>query len=91
MRLLVGMHDYGTGLDLSSFEVVADFAVDSVPAGENLVKKFKAKTNGVWELVLPKPSTALTKGKLTVSVKDKQGNVSRIERTFSVVPPATGR
>ncbi len=41
-RLLVGMHDYGTGLDLSSFEVVADFAVDGVPAGENLVKEFKA-------------------------------------------------
>ena len=38
------MHDYGTGLDLSSFEVVADFAVDGVPAGENLAAKFKAKT-----------------------------------------------
>src|SRR5205814_4210768 len=26
-RLLVGMHDYGSGLDLSSFEVKADFSV----------------------------------------------------------------
>jgi hypothetical protein len=38
----------------------------------------------VWELKLGKPITDLAKGKLTVSVKDRQGNVSRIERTFSV-------
>jgi hypothetical protein len=30
----------------------------------------------------------LPKGKLTVSVKDKQGNVSRIERTFTVAAAA---
>jgi len=83
-RLLVGMHDYGTGLDLSSFEVVADFAVDGVPAGENLVKKLKALPDNRWELQLARPLTELPKGKLTVSIKDKQGNVSRIERTFSV-------
>ena len=37
-----------------------------------------------WERRLRKPVTGLAKGKLTVSVKDRQGNVSRIERTFSV-------
>jgi hypothetical protein len=41
-------------------------------------------SDGVWELALATPLTNLPKGKLTVSVKDRQGNTSRIERTFSV-------
>jgi hypothetical protein len=83
-RLLVGMYDYGTGLDMDSFRVVADFALDGVPAGQDLAAKFRPKSQGVWELKLTKPVTALPKGKLTVLVKDRQGNTSRIERTFSV-------
>jgi hypothetical protein len=86
-RILVGMHDYDTGLDMKSFEVVADFAVDGVPAGEDLAPRFKSRSQGVWELRLDKPITELPKGKLTVSVKDGQGNTSRIERTFSVGKP----
>jgi hypothetical protein len=58
-----------------------------VAAGQNLASKFKAKTPGVWELTLSKPLTELAKGKLTVSIKDRQGNVTRMERTFAVVPP----
>lgn len=83
-RIQVGMHDYDTGLDMDSFQVVADFAVDGLAAGQNLASKFKAKTPGVWEWTLPKPLTVLPKGKLTVAVKDCQGNISRIERTFFV-------
>jgi hypothetical protein len=33
---------------------------------------------------LARPVTELSKGRITASVKDRQGNVSRIERTFSV-------
>jgi hypothetical protein len=83
-RILVGMHDYNTGLDVESFAVVADFAIDGTEPGENLAKKFKALPDGRWELRLEKPVAELPKGKLTVSVKDKQGNVTRIDRTFSV-------
>jgi hypothetical protein len=78
------MHDTGSGLDAGSFEVVADFPVDDTPAGRNLANRFRARSPGVWELTLGKPITELPKGKLTVSVKDRQGNVTRIERTFSV-------
>jgi hypothetical protein len=81
-RILVGMHDYGTGLDAASFAVVADFAVNGTPAGQNLAAKFKPLGGGVYELKPPAPLT-VERGKLTVSVKDKQGNVTRIERTFS--------
>jgi hypothetical protein len=83
-RILVGMHDYYTGLDLDSFEVVADFPIDGVAANENLAKKFKALPDFRWELHLSRPITELPRGKLTVVVKDRQGNATRIERTFSV-------
>ena len=84
-RLLVGMHDYDSGLDLESFQVVADFPVAGVPAGQNLAAKFKRTSDGVWELNLPTPIHNLPRGRLTVSVRDRQGNVTRVERTFSVV------
>ena len=83
-RLLVGMHDYYTGLDMDSFRVVADFPVDGVAAGQNLAAKFQPKSSGVWELKLSQPIARLPKGKIEVSVKDRQGNMSRIERTFSI-------
>jgi hypothetical protein len=83
-RILVGMDDYYTGLDMNTFEVTADFPVDGTPAGRNLAPRFHEKSQGVWELKLGRPITNLPKGKLTVSVRDRQGNVARIERTFSV-------
>jgi hypothetical protein len=85
-RLLVGMHDYDSGLDLATFTVTADFAIDGVVAGQSLAARFKPRTAGVWELALRKPITDLARGKLIVAIKDRQGNVSRIERTFSVRP-----
>ncbi len=68
---------------------MADFPLDGTEAGQNLGPKFKAKTPGVWELALSRPLARLPKGKLTVSVKDRQGNVTRIDRTFSAgtAPP----
>src|SRR5207244_8859749 len=65
-RILVGMHDYDTGLDLDSFQVVADFPLDGVAAEENLARKFKSKPDGVWELQLAAPVRNLPRGKLTV-------------------------
>ena len=81
-RIVVGMHDYG-GLDTNSFQVVASFGIDGIAAGQNLAGKFQTVSPGVWELKLGSAIT-VPAGKLTVSVKDRQGNVSRIERTFSV-------
>jgi hypothetical protein len=85
-RILVGMHDYDTGLDLDSFTVVADFPVDGVPAGEDLARRFKDLPDSRWELKLARPITELRRGQLTVAIKDRQGNVSRIERSFSIRP-----
>src|SRR5262249_26607235 len=83
-RILVGMHDYYTGLDMASFHVVADFPVNGVPAGQDLAGQFKETSPGAWELRLAQPIRALAKGKLTASVRDRQGNVERVRRTFVV-------
>jgi hypothetical protein len=83
-RILIGMHDYGSGLDMDRFKVEADFPIDDAPAGEDLTKRFKPLSPGVWELKLPKPIRELKAGWLFVSIADKQGNVTKIERRFSV-------
>ena len=76
------MHDVYTGLDMDSFCVTADFPIDGMPAGENLAPRFQALSENRWELTLKTPITSLPDGKVTVAVKDRQGNWSRIERTF---------
>ena len=83
-RILVGMHDYDSGLDLDSFSVTADFPVDGVAAGQNLASRFKPTTPGVREWKLAKPLANLPHATLTVSIKDRQGNLTRIVRSFSV-------
>jgi hypothetical protein len=82
-RILVGMHDAFSGLDLKTFEVIADFPLAGAAAGTNLAGRFRPVSPGVWELVLEQPLAELPRGKLSVAVRDRQGNVSRIERVFS--------
>jgi hypothetical protein len=83
-RLLVGMHDYFSGLDLDSFQVTADFALNGTPAGENLASKFQPAGEAVWERKLKAPVAELRQGVMTVSVKNRQGNRTEIQRRFSV-------
>ena len=83
-RIVIGMHDYYSGLDSKSFSVTADVEIAGVSAGENLATQFKQTHSGVWEWKLASPITSGNEARLNVSVKDKQGNIARIERTFSV-------
>jgi len=83
-RIVVGMIDYYSGLDASSFEVVASFDVDGVAAGENLASRFRETTTGVRELLLKRPIRELEGARLKISVRDRRGNMTRIGRSFSV-------
>jgi hypothetical protein len=85
-RILIGMTDAFSGIDSNSFEVRADFAFSGVSPGENLASMFTALPDSRWELKLASPMKAVDQGKLTVSIKDRQGNVQRVERKFSVRP-----
>jgi hypothetical protein len=75
------MHDYYSGLDPASFKVTADIAVDGIASNTNLAPNFKELSPGVWELKLSKP---LASGRLSVEIRDRQGNTSRIERLYTV-------
>jgi hypothetical protein len=83
-RIVIGAFDYYSGLDAASLTVTADFAIDGIAAGENLAAKFTSNSSRVWEWKLSTPITDLPRGKLAVSVKDQQGNITRIERTLFV-------
>jgi hypothetical protein len=83
-RILIGMHDYLTGLDEKSLSVTSDFTIDGRQPGRNLADQFLSSADGVWEWKLTRPITSLTEGTLTVSVRDRAGNVTKIARTFSV-------
>lgn len=82
-RILVGMYDYGTWLGMNTFSVMADFPIGEIPPGRNLADQFKALPNHRWELQLQRPVTVPLRGKLTVSIKDMQGNITRVERSVS--------
>ena len=75
-----------SGLDPASFRVTADVAVDGAAPGTNLASKFSEVAKSIWELKLSKPVESLPSGRLSIEVKDRQGNASRIERLFSVKP-----
>ncbi|CEF49034.1 unnamed protein product, partial [uncultured bacterium] len=85
-RLLVGMQDFDSGLDMKTFQVIADVNLDGIAAGQNLASKFKLKTQGVWEWTLAHAVKELPRAKINVSVQDCQGNTTRIERSFFVAP-----
>jgi hypothetical protein len=86
-QIVMGMHDYYSGLDMDSFSVTADFEIDGVAAGKNMASHFKQLSDGIWQWKPSAAPTSLNRGVLTVSVKDRQGNMSRIERTFSIGDP----
>ncbi|MEE2707685.1 MAG: hypothetical protein VX988_11580 [Planctomycetota bacterium] len=83
-RILIGAHDYYSGLDAGSLSVTADFEIDDVKPGENLAAKLQATTAGIWKVELKRPINKLTRGRLFVSVRDRQGNETRVEREFSI-------
>lgn len=82
--LRIGMHDYGSGLDLQRFSVIADFDIDGVKAGENLAGRFKESSQGVWQWKLTAPVTNVPSGTVKVTTADRQGNESTIRRSIHV-------
>lgn len=83
-RIVVGLHDYYTGIDPETFRVTASFPIDGSAPGENLAAKFRDAARGVKELRLATPIDELEEGTLEVSVRDREGNLTYVRRTFSV-------
>jgi hypothetical protein len=83
-RIVVGMDDYYSGLHYESMIVTADFAINGISAGTNLANQFQEIKHGIFELKLNESIQRLKKSTMVVSVKDRQGNITTIRRTFSV-------
>jgi hypothetical protein len=81
-RVLIGAWDAYRGLDEGSFSLTADFEIDGSAAGTELAGRLIKIGEGVWEMKLTRAIEALSGGTLNVSVKDRQGNVARVERTI---------
>lgn len=86
-RILFGMDDYYSGINVKSLRVLADFAVGQQPANTNLASHIQAHGAGVYELKFDKPLRDVGEYEVVVSVEDQQGNVRQIHRTFEIGPP----
>ena len=60
----------GIGFGLRSETQLADLAV---PVGD-----------GIWEIAVGRPLPPTARARVQVSVKDRQGNITRVDRRFSV-------
>jgi hypothetical protein len=83
-EILIGAVDANSGLDEASLSVKADFAIGRHRPGAELRGALVPVDDGVWRLRLEKPLASTERRRLTASVRDRQGNLTRIERTFSV-------
>jgi hypothetical protein len=80
----IGAFDYYSGLDLSAWSVRASFPVNGRLAGAELADLLRASGQGIWTIALDPPVTNLADGTVTVTVRDRQRNLSKVERSFSV-------
>jgi hypothetical protein len=69
---------------MSSFEVTANFEIDSAPADDNLADRFKQTSDSIWEYTIKSPIKEMPDGEMTFSIRDCQGNATRIVRSFNV-------
>lgn len=77
----VGVADAHSGIAADSLSITADFSVLGQPPGAELSRLSRQVADGVFEV--PLVPASLARGVITVSVRDNQGNVSRVVRTFS--------
>ncbi len=89
-EISIGIDDAYTGIDPASLQVTLDAPLDGAKAGENLASRLRETSPGVLAWKLP-PDASLPSGVLTVSVKDKQGNETKIVRRFSTVKKVAGK
>lgn len=82
-RIVIGMHDYYSGIDLSTLRVTGTFAIDGVAAGTNLAPLLAPAAEGVWEWRPGKVTAIPGSARLEVSVRDKAGNETTIVRRFA--------
>ncbi len=80
----IGAFDYYSGLDLKSLSVKANFAINGKRAGTELAPLFAQTGDHIWTMRIGPAITDLRSGEITASIKDKQGNIAKVVRSFSI-------
>lgn len=85
----VGVADAYTGVVSGSLSIKADFVVNGRSAGSELADFVEQTGEGIYTITLDAPLTQLENAHLFVQVADQQGNLTRVDRHFSVGAAAT--
>ena len=87
-----GLADAYSGIDLATLDVRADFPVAGRPANAqlaDLAQPVGPASDRIWQIPLAAPLPELWKRDLRVSVRDVEGNITRVVRTLSTLPDGT--
>lgn len=82
-RIRVGLADANSGIEPGSLSIRASFDVGGRPPGEELADLALDRGDGVWEILLGAPLPPLTDAEVAAEVRDLQGNVTRVVRSFA--------
>jgi hypothetical protein len=80
----VGIADANSGIAPGSLSIRADFTIAGRAAGAELADLAQLVDDGIWQIALAPPLQDQPERHLTVSVRDRQGNVTRVVRAFRV-------
>jgi len=82
--LLIGAADADSGLAAGSLSITADVAMAGRAPGSELADLAASAGDGIWSVALAPALTDISNAHLHVAVADQQGNVTRVDRRFSV-------
>jgi len=82
--------DANSGINAASLSVTSDQVVNGRPAGAELASLALPASDGIWTITLSTPIAQVTNAHVRVSIRDVQGNVTRVDREFSVLAAADG-
>ena len=80
----VGIADANSGIAAGSLSITADVTVAGRAPGMQLADLAVQVDDGVFEIALASPLHSLPLAQLFVSVRDVQGNITRVTRRFSI-------
>ncbi len=79
-----GLSDANTGIDSATLSVKADFEIEGRPAGAELADLARPAGDGIWTLPVRPARMGIYGRHVVVQVADRQGNVTKVDRKFSV-------
>ncbi len=89
-QLRFAFADAHSGIQLASLSVTADFVVNGRAGGAELADLAQNVGDGMYAITLSSPVALVSNKHLRVSIRDVQGNVTRVNQAFSVTAAADG-